>query len=88
VFCSWLLALGAKALAKDPALRSYSPQVADSGEGRWTIEAAIDQRVSTQVLAAALFTQFDSRDDAQLSNRFLSALRRQFGGHPSLSAGS
>ena len=88
VVSSWLLDLGAKALVEDPSLQGYSPQVADSGEGRWTIEAAIDQRVSAQVLAAALFARFDSRDDVQLGNRFLSALRHQFGGHPSLSSGS
>lgn len=88
VVSSWLLDLGAQALATDPTLRDYSPQVADSGEGRWTIEAAIDQRVSTQVLAAALFGRFASRDEEQLGNRFLSALRFQFGGHPSLAVGS
>ena len=87
VVSSWLLDLGAQALAEDPSLRGYSPQVADSGEGRWTIEAAIDQRVSVQVLSAALFERFASRDEEQLGNRFLSALRHQFGGHPSL-AGS
>lgn len=86
VVSSWLLDLGADALAANPSLDLYSPEVADSGEGRWTIEAAIDQRRSAQVLAAALFARFDSRDADQLGNRFLSALRNKFGGHPSLSA--
>jgi 6-phosphogluconate dehydrogenase len=86
VVSSWLLDLGADALAANPSLDLYSPEVADSGEGRWTIEAAIDQRTSAQVLAAALFARFDSRDSGQLGNRFLSALRNKFGGHPSLSA--
>ncbi len=85
VVSSWLLDLGADALAANPSLDLYSPEVADSGEGRWTIEAAIDQRRSAQVLAAALFARFDSRDADQLGNRFLSALRNKFGGHPSLS---
>ena len=86
VVSSWLLDLGADALAENPSLDRYSDQVADSGEGRWTIEAAIDQRTSVQVLAAALFARFDSRDQGKVGNRFLSALRNRFGGHPSLSA--
>lgn len=86
VVSSWLLDLGADALAENPSLDRYSDQVADSGEGRWTIEAAIDQRTSVQVLAAALFARFDSRDQVKVGNRFLSALRNRFGGHPSLSA--
>lgn len=85
VVSSWLLDLGADALAANPSLDLYSAEVADSGEGRWTIEAAIDQRTSAQVLAAALFARFSSRDADQLGNRFLSALRNKFGGHPSLS---
>ena len=86
VVSSWLLDLGADALANNPTLDQYSTEVADSGEGRWTIEAAIDQRTSAQVLAAALFTRFSSRDKDELGNRFLSALRNKFGGHPSLSS--
>ena len=86
VVSSWLLDLGADALASNPMLDQYSTEVADSGEGRWTIEAAIDQRTSAQVLAAALFTRFSSRDKDELGNRFLSALRNKFGGHPSLSS--
>lgn len=81
VVSSWLLDLGAQALAEDQSLRAFSTEVSDSGEGRWTIEAAIDQRVSVQVLAAALFNRFASRDDDQFGNRFLSALRNKFGGH-------
>lgn len=86
VVSSWLLDLGADALAEDPGLDRYSAQVSDSGEGRWTIEAAIDQRVSVHVLAAALFARFASRDQDQVGNRFLSALRNRFGGHPSLAS--
>lgn len=85
VVSSWLLDLGADALAANPSLDLYSAEVAESGEGRWTVEAAIDQRTSAQVLAAALFARFASRDADQLGNRFLSALRNKFGGHPSLS---
>ena len=86
VVSSWLLDPGADALASNPTLDQYSTEVADSGEGRWTIEAAIDQRTSAQVLAAALFARFSSREKNELGNRFLSALRNKFGGHPSLSS--
>lgn len=85
VVSSWLLDLGADALAEDPSLARYSAQVSDSGEGRWTVEAAIDQRTSVHVLAAALFSRFASRDQDEVGNRFLSALRNRFGGHPALS---
>jgi 6-phosphogluconate dehydrogenase len=84
VVSSWLLDLGADALAANPTLDRYSPQVADSGEGRWTIEAAIDQRSPANVLAVALFARFASRSEDETANRFLSALRHQFGGHPGL----
>ncbi|WP_338465952.1 decarboxylating 6-phosphogluconate dehydrogenase [Novosphingobium sp. ZN18A2] len=81
VVASWLLDLGADALADDPSLDRYSPQVADSGEGRWTLDAAIDQGVSVQVMAAALFARFDSRDEKRVADRVLSAMRFKFGGH-------
>ncbi len=87
VVSSWLLDLGADALADDPSLASFSPRVADSGEGRWTLEAAIEQGTSVQVLAAALFARFRSHDDAAISDRMLSALRYKFGGHSGMPTG-
>lgn len=81
VVSSWLLDLGAEALAGGKGLQDYSPRVADSGEGRWTLGAAIEQGVSTPVIADALFARFTSHDDAGTANRFLSALRNKFGGH-------
>ena len=81
VVSSWLLDLGADALAEDPQLSSYSPRVADSGEGRWTLDAAIEQGTAVPVIADALFARFASHDDAGTAGRMLSALRAKFGGH-------
>ncbi len=81
VVSSWLLDLGADALAEDPALATYSPRVADSGEGRWTVIAAVEQGVSLPVITSSLFERFSSHDDAALDSRMLSALRAKFGGH-------
>jgi 6-phosphogluconate dehydrogenase len=81
VIASWLLDLTAGALVKDPELRSYDGLVSDSGEGRWTLTAAIDEAVPAHVLAAALFERFDSRGEAAFADRVLSAMRHAFGGH-------
>jgi 6-phosphogluconate dehydrogenase len=81
VVASWLLDLTAAALLKDPDLESFGGQVSDSGEGRWTIQAAIDEGVPAHVLTAALFERFSSRGEGEFSNRILSAMRREFGGH-------
>ena len=79
---SWLLDLAAEALQARPGLASVAPYVPDSGEGRWTVEAAIDLRVPATVIAASLFERFASRNEPQFAARVLSALRGQFGGHP------
>lgn len=81
VVASWLLDLTAAALAADPALDHFKGRVSDSGEGRWTLEAAIDEGVPANILAAALFGRFTSRGEADFQNRILSAMRAQFGGH-------
>ncbi len=81
VIASWLLDLTASALAADPALDHFQGRVSDSGEGRWTLEAAIDEAVPAPVLAAALFGRFSSRGEADFQNRVLSAMRAEFGGH-------
>jgi len=81
VIGSWLLDLTAAALAADPALAKFAGRVSDSGEGRWTIRAAVDEGVPAPVLAAALFARFSSRGEADFQNRLLSALRQRFGGH-------
>ena len=81
VVSSWLLDLTAIALAKDQKLSKYSGEVADSGEGRWTVEAAIEQAVPAEVLAAAVFTRFRSRRDHTFAEKILSAMRYEFGGH-------
>ena len=78
---SWLLDLTAKALAADPQLSRFDGRVSDSGEGRWTIQAAIDEGVPTQVLSAARYDRFSSRGEAGFANRILSAMRAEFGGH-------
>jgi 6-phosphogluconate dehydrogenase len=78
---SWLLDLAARALAEDPGLEKVAPWVEDSGEGRWTVQAAIDNAVPAPAIALALFTRFASRDDDSFSNKMLAALRHQFGGH-------
>ncbi len=81
VISSWLLDLTAQALAGDPKLAKYTGEVADSGEGRWTIEAAIEEAVPADVLAAALFARFRSRQQHTFGERLLSAMRFGFGGH-------
>ncbi len=81
VIGSWLLDLTAASLNDNPDLEGYSGRVSDSGEGRWTIDAAVDEAVPVPVLGAALFERFGSRDGADFANRLLSAMRRQFGGH-------
>lgn len=81
VISSWLLDLTAIALAHDHELGGYSGQVDDSGEGRWTIEAAIEEAVPANVLTSALFTRFRSRSDNTYGEKLLSAMRHQFGGH-------
>ena len=87
VIGSWLLDLTAAALAADPALEKFAGRVSDSGEGRGTIQAAIDEAVPAPVLTAALFARFGSRGGADFQNRLLSALRHQFGGHEEKPAG-
>ena len=81
VITSWLLDLTAAALADDPALQAYSGFVEDSGEGRWTLQAAIDEAVPAEVLAAALFARYRSRQDHTFAEKVLSAMRKGFGGH-------
>jgi 6-phosphogluconate dehydrogenase len=81
VIASWLLDLTAAALAKDPALSEFAGRVSDSGEGRWTIKAAIDESVPVPVLSAALYERFSSRGEADYQDKLLSAMRYQFGGH-------
>ena len=81
VISSWLLDLTSDALAKDPSLADFAGDVADSGEGRWTIEAAIEEAVSVDVLAASLFARFRSRRDHTFGEKLLSAMRFGFGGH-------
>jgi 6-phosphogluconate dehydrogenase len=81
VVSSWLLDLTAAALSQSPDLARFSGHVSDSGEGRWTIEAAIEEGVPADVLAAALFARFTSRGEADFQNRLLSAMRFAFGGH-------
>jgi 6-phosphogluconate dehydrogenase len=81
VIASWLLDLTAAALAGDPALSKFGGRVSDSGEGRWTIKAAIDEAVPTPVLSAALYERFTSRGDADFADKLLSAMRFEFGGH-------
>jgi 6-phosphogluconate dehydrogenase len=84
---SWLLDLTAMALAEDPELAAFSGVVQDSGEGRWTIEAAIEQAVPVDVLAASLFARFRSRQDHTFAEQVLSAMRHKFGGHVERPAG-
>jgi 6-phosphogluconate dehydrogenase len=81
VITSWLLDLTAAALAKDPALDGYTGFVEDSGEGRWTLQAAIDEAVPVEVLASALFARFRSRQNHTFAEKVLSAMRQGFGGH-------
>ncbi len=81
VVASWLLDLTAAAFVGDPKLAAYAGQVSDSGEGRWTLHAAIDEGVPVPVLSAALYQRFSSRGNDDLANKILSAMRAQFGGH-------
>jgi 6-phosphogluconate dehydrogenase len=81
VIASWLLDLTAAALIEDPQLTKFSGRVSDSGEGRWTVKAGIDEGVPTPVLTTALYERFSSRGDDEFANRLLSAMRYEFGGH-------
>jgi 6-phosphogluconate dehydrogenase len=87
VIGSWLLDLTAIALLNNPELKNYEGRVSDSGEGRWTIAAAVDVGVPVPVMSAALFERFESRDNADFADRVLSAMRKQFGGHDEKNAG-
>ena len=87
VIASWLLDLTATALAQDPTLSKFSGRLSDSGEGRWTITAAIDEAVPVPVLSAALYERFSSRGEADYQNKLLSAMRFQFGGHVEVPTG-
>jgi 6-phosphogluconate dehydrogenase len=81
VIASWLLDLTASALTEDPGLSKFAGRVSDSGEGRWTIKAAIDEGVPAYVLSAALYERFSSRGEAEFADKLLSAMRYEFGGH-------
>jgi 6-phosphogluconate dehydrogenase len=81
VIASWLLDLTAAALVSDPELKRFAGRVSDSGEGRWTIKAAVDTGVPTPVLTASLYERFSSRGNAGFQGKLLSALRLGFGGH-------
>jgi len=81
VIASWLLDLTATALVQDPVLSKFAGRVSDSGEGRWTIKAAIDEAVPTPVLTASLYERFSSRGEADYADKLLSAMRFEFGGH-------
>ena len=87
VIASWLLDLTAAALVKDPALANFAGRVSDSGEGRWTIKAAIDEAVPAPVLTTALYERFSSRGEADFADKLLSAMRYEFGGHLEKPAG-
>ncbi|MFN8007440.1 MAG: decarboxylating 6-phosphogluconate dehydrogenase [Terriglobia bacterium] len=87
VIASWLLDLTANALVKDSSLTEFAGRVSDSGEGRWTIKAAIDEAVPVPVLSAALYQRFSSRGESDYQDKLLSAMRFQFGGHLEKSAG-
>jgi 6-phosphogluconate dehydrogenase len=87
VIASWLLDLTAASLVKDPTLSQFTGRVSDSGEGRWTIKAAIDEAVPAPVLSSALYQRFSSRGEADYQDRLLSAMRFGFGGHVEKAAG-
>ncbi len=87
VVASWLLDLSADALLKSPDLSNFGGRVSDSGEGRWTLQAAIDEAVPSHVLSAALYQRFESRGQADFANKVLSAMRFQFGGHHEVPTG-
>ena len=84
---SWLLDLTAAALAEDPDLEGYSGHVEDSGEGRWTVQAAVAEAVPAEVLTAALYARFRSRQSHTFAEKILSAMRKGFGGHVEPSRG-
>jgi len=88
VIASWLLDLAAISLLDSPDLAKYAGRVSDSGEGRWTINAAIDESVPAPVLSAALYERFSSRGEGDFADKLLSALRFQFGGHEEKAAPS
>ena len=81
VVASWLLDLTAAALSESPELSEFAGRVSDSGEGRWTVAAAVDEGVPAHVITASLFDRFDSRGQAEYGNKLLSAMRKEFGGH-------
>jgi 6-phosphogluconate dehydrogenase len=81
VIRSWLLDLTAQALHEDAKLDAYAGRVSDSGEGRWTVAAAVEEGVPAPVITTALFSRFESRGNADYADRLLSAMRKQFGGH-------
>ena len=87
VVASWLLDLTAAAFAGDAQLGKFSGRVSDSGEGRWTITAAIDEAVPAPVLSAALYERFSSRGEAEFADKLMSAMRFEFGGHIEKAAG-
>jgi len=87
VIASWLLDLTATALLEDPTLSKFAGRVSDSGEGRWTIKAAVDEAVPAPVLTASLYERFSSRGEADYANKLLSAMRYEFGGHLEKAAG-
>ena len=87
VIASWLLDLTASALNDDPGLSKFAGRVSDSGEGRWTIKAAIDEAVPAPVLTSALYERFSSRGEAEFADKLLSAMRYEFGGHIEKPAG-
>jgi 6-phosphogluconate dehydrogenase len=87
VIASWLLDLAAIALIQDPALSHFAGRVSDSGEGRWTVKAAIDEGIPAHVLSSALYSRFSSRGNADFADRLLSAMRFEFGGHVEKPAG-
>jgi len=87
VVASWLLDLTAASLVKDPALSEFAGRVSDSGEGRWTVKAAVDEGVPVPVLSTALYQRFSSRGEADYQDKLLSAMRYQFGGHLEKPAG-
>jgi 6-phosphogluconate dehydrogenase len=88
VVSSWLLDLAAAALAEDPALAGFAGRVPDSGEGRWTVQAAVEEAVPAPVISAALYARFRSRQDHTFGEKLLSAMRRQFGGHAEAAPGA
>jgi len=87
VIASWLLDLTAASLLEQPDLAKFSGRVSDSGEGRWTVMAAIDESVPAPVLSAALYSRFSSRGEEDFAHKLLSAMRYQFGGHVEQASG-